>query len=90
MDVGVAILAALTDAGKYRFDMTFGAGDRLVHSAQRILRLVVIEFRNGANRLPRIRRMAVLARDIQVSVRTVRATRSLRTSYNGISGKSQK
>ena len=86
----MAILAALTNAGKYRFDMTFGTGDRLVHSAQRILRLVVIEFRNGANRLPRIRRVAVLAGDIQVSVRTVRAARSLRTSHNGTSGKCQK
>ena len=32
VDVGVAILAALADAGKYRLDVTLGALDRLVHT----------------------------------------------------------
>ena len=74
VDVGVAILAALSNAGKYRPDVTLGAGDRLMHSPQRIFGLIVVEFRNGADRPPRISGVAVLARYAQVSVWTVRAS----------------
>jgi hypothetical protein len=77
VDVGVAILTALSDIGEYRPDVTSGAGDGGVHAAQRIFRLVMIEFRNGADRLPCIRRVAVLAGDLQISVWTVRASRDL-------------
>ena len=64
MDVGVAVLAALSDIGEDGPDVTLGARDRGVHTPEWILGLVVIEFRDGADRLPGIRRVAVLARDV--------------------------
>lgn len=70
VNVGVAILAALSDVGEYRFHVALGTGHRLVHAAQGILRAIVIEFRNGPNWAPGVGSMAILARDAQVSVRT--------------------
>ena len=61
VDVGVAILAALSNIGEYRFDVTFSARDRCVHTSQWILCLVVIEFRDSADRSPCIRCVAILA-----------------------------
>lgn len=58
--------------------MALYAGHRLVHAAQRRARLVVIEFRNGPDRLPRVRRVAVLTGNVQISVRTVRTSGGLR------------
>ncbi len=49
-----------------------------MHAAQRIPGVIVIEFWNGADGPPRIRSVAVLARHIQVAMRTVR-TRGLRS-----------
>ena len=77
VDVGVAILAALSNICKYKFDVTLGAGDRLMHAAERIFCLVVVEFRNGTDWFPCVGRMAVLAGQAQVSVRTVRDLRGL-------------
>jgi hypothetical protein len=48
--------------------MTLRAAHAHVLSAQRVLRFVVIEFRERSNRLPAYRRMAVLAGNAQVSV----------------------
>ena len=70
VNVGVAILAVVADAGEYRPYMTLGAGHGFVHAAQGIFRLVVIEFWQGADRTPRLGGMTVLARNIQVSMRT--------------------
>ena len=64
VDVGVAILAALSNIGEYGFDVTFSTRDRCVHTSEWILRLVVIEFRDGADRLPCVRCVAVLAGDV--------------------------
>jgi len=52
VDVGVAILAALADVGEDRFHVTLRAGYGLVHSAQGIAGLVVIEFRNSPDWAP--------------------------------------
>src|SRR5579872_1978503 len=52
MDIGVAILASLADIAEYRLDVTLRATDRRVHTPKRISCLVVIEFRNGADRFP--------------------------------------
>jgi hypothetical protein len=71
MNVGVAILAGFSDAGEDGLHVTLRASDRSVHTAQRILRLVMVEFRNTANRLPCVRCVAVLAWNRQASVRTV-------------------
>lgn len=73
VDIGMAILAALSNVGKHGFDVALGAGDRGVHASQRVFRLIVVEFRNGADRPPGVGGVAVLARYVQVSVRAVRA-----------------
>lgn len=68
----MAILATVSDIGEDRFHVTLRTSQRLMHAAQRIPRLVVIKFGNSADGLPGIRRMAVLARDVEVSVGTMR------------------
>src|SRR5215472_1697113 len=89
VDVGVAILAVLSDIGEHWPDVTFGARNRCVHVPKRVLRLIMIEFRNSANRLPGFRCVAILAGDLQISVGTVRASRDLCQSDAGCSGKHQ-
>ncbi len=61
VDIGMAILAALSDVGKYGPDVTFRAGDRGMHTPEWILGLVVIKFWDGADRLPCVGSVAVLA-----------------------------
>lgn len=89
VDVGMAILAALSYIRENRLHVTLRAGDGLVHATQWISRLVVIEFRNGADRHPPVRGVTVLAWNIQVSVRTMRPTRNLRPGESRQSGKRQ-
>jgi hypothetical protein len=74
----VAILAALPHIREHRLHVTLDAGHALVHAAQGIARLIVIELRNCADRPPRIRSVTVLARNIQITVRTVRSSIGLR------------
>jgi hypothetical protein len=62
VDVGVAVLAALSYVGENGPDMAFGAWDGYVHAPQRIFGLVMIELWDRADRFPRIGRVAVLAR----------------------------
>ncbi len=52
MDVGVTIGASMTDVLENRLGMALRAGHALVHPAQRIPGLVVIELGNVADRLP--------------------------------------
>lgn len=80
VDVSMAVLAALSHTREYRLYVTLGACNGRVHAPQGILGLVVIEFRYGADRPPRARRMAVLTRNIQISVRTMSAKCVLRQS----------
>ncbi len=75
--VGVTILAALSNIGEHRLGMALDASHRLMHAPQRISRLIVIEFRNSTDWLPRTRCMTVLARKGQTSMRTMRAARCL-------------
>jgi hypothetical protein len=74
VDVRVTILAPLSNIGEDRLDMTFSAGHGRVHPAQWILGLVVIEFRDGADRFPGVRGVAVLAGYVQASMRAARAS----------------
>ena len=78
VDVGVAILASLANIVEHGLDVALCAGHGLVHAAQGISRLVVIELRNCADRSPGGRSVAVLARDIQIPVWAVGPTRNLR------------
>ena len=89
VDVRMAILAAVSDAGKYRLDVTLGAPDGFMQSPQRIFRLVVVEFRDGSYRPPRIGGVAILAGDVEVPVRTVCASSDLSPDSTG-SGNHQK
>jgi hypothetical protein len=87
VNIGVAVLAALTDVGENHLYVTLDASDAGVHAAQRIARLVVVELRNCPDRLPAIRGVAVLARDGQIAVWTTRAFGGLRTSASRERGK---
>ncbi len=87
VNIGVAVLAALPHVGEDRLHVALNAGDGLMHTAQRVARLVVIEFRNGSDRLPGVGRMAILARDIQVAMWAVRAFIGL--GFPGGAGKNQ-
>ena len=75
MHISVAIGAILADIGENRLDVTGRALHLLVHSAQRIFRFVVIEFRNRAHRLPGRGGMAVFAWNVEGG--TVGAVRDL-------------
>jgi hypothetical protein len=66
----VAIRARLAHVREYRLGMATGAGNLLVHAAQRIPRGVMIEFRNGSNGSPAGIRVAVFAGNIEGTVRT--------------------
>lgn len=74
MNVGVAVAAAGPRVREHGLGMALRAGNVLVHAPQRKAGFVVIEFRNGADRLPSHRGVAVLAGDVQVAVRTTRDT----------------
>lgn len=70
MNIGMAIGAMHASVREHRLRVTLCTTHAHVKAAQRIFRLVVIEFRNGADRLPANRGVAVLARDRQIAVRT--------------------
>jgi hypothetical protein len=87
VNIGVAVLAALTDIGENHLHVTLDASDAGVHAPQRIARLVVVELGNSADRPPAIRGVAVLAWDSQIAVWTVRAFGGLRLSASQERGK---
>ena len=89
VNVGMAVLTALSDIGEDGFDMASGACDRCVHAPKRIFSLVVIEFWKGADRFPRLGGVAVLAWYVQIPVRAVRAV-DLRPSHTESSNQRQK
>lgn len=70
VNVGVAVLAILTDVGKDWFAVALDALHFLVHAAKRILGLAVIELRHRADRAPTSRVVTVLARNRKRPVRT--------------------
>lgn len=90
VNVGMAILAAFSNVGENGPGMAFSTRNRLVQAAQRILRLIVIEFRNRANRSPCIGCVAILARNVEIAMRTVRPSSSLRADNTRSSGKPEK
>lgn len=70
VNVSVTILAILTNRGEDRFGVALRALHLFVHAAQRILGLIVVELRNCSDGTPACRGMAVLAGNIQGTVRT--------------------
>lgn len=73
VNVGVTILATLSNIGENRPDVTFSAAHGLMHAAQRVFGLVVIEFWSAADWFPRGRCVAVLARNAQGAVWIMRS-----------------
>ncbi len=75
VQVCVTILALPADIGEHGIDMAFLAEHLGVHAAQGICRLVVIELGILADGHPGGRRMAILARGFQRTVRVRRRHR---------------
>ena len=69
VNVRVAIRAILPDIREYRFDMALCAAHIFMHTAQRIICAVVIEFRNGANGAPTGGDMTIFTGDGEWTVR---------------------
>jgi len=70
VDIRVAIRAVLAHILENRLEVTLGAVNFFVHSAQRVSRGVVVEFRNSPNRCPTRARVAILTRNRKWTVRT--------------------
>lgn len=93
VNVGVAILAIVTNIGKYRVDVAFLAADVGMHAAKWKRSFAVIEFRLASNRPPRRNRVAFLARNLQWAMGTLRLGGSMRLllrQYNGSELRQQK
>jgi hypothetical protein len=73
VNVGVTIRTILSHVAEDRMGMTLVAGYARVHASKRVVRLIVVEFKNGTNRGPAVGRVAILARDCQWSVRIGRS-----------------
>lgn len=71
MNIGMAVLAARAHIAENRFDVALRTSHILVHTAQRIACLVVIELGNGADRLPSLCSVAVLTGNVQVAMWTI-------------------
>ena len=87
VNVGMAVLAALSNVAEHRFYVALSAGDGLVHAAQRVARPVVIEFWNRSDRRPPACCMAILTRNSEVPVRTASSARYLRLPRTWVRGK---
>ncbi len=80
VDVGVAVGALVADIGEYHLGVAVRTGDALVQPAQGKFGLIVVELGHRADRLPSVDRMAILTRDVQITVRASRVIRRLRRS----------
>jgi hypothetical protein len=74
VNVRVAVLASLSYICENWLHVALDASDSLVHAAQGVARLIVIEFRDRTDRPPSLRRVAVLAGNVQIPMRTVRTS----------------
>lgn len=85
MNIGVAVGAILADVSEHRLNVALGASNLVMHAAQGIVGLAVIEFRDGSDRLPTGVSVAIFAGDRERSVRT--ACRVPLSSGNGCCGR---
>jgi hypothetical protein len=72
VNVSVAVCAFCAHVGEYQLGVALRARHALVHTAQRIAGLVVIELRHIADWFPSAESMAILAGDIQRPMRAAR------------------
>jgi len=70
VNVGVAIGALFSNVGENGFGVASGAGNFFVHAAKRVPRGIVIEFRNRPDGGPTRVGVAILAGNVQGTVRT--------------------
>ena len=70
VNVRMAIGAVLSNVGENRFCVASRAGNFFVHAAKGVFRSVVVEFGYGANGGPACVRVAILARNVEGTVRT--------------------
>ncbi len=75
--IGMAVGALVSNIAENWFGMALRTGDILVHAAQRIAGLIVVELGDRPDRLPTQRRMTVLTGDVQISVRAPRLSRHI-------------
>jgi len=75
VNVGMAVCTFLAHIRKHQFYVALRARHFFMHPAQRVARLVVVKFRDAANRLPAQRGMAVFAGSVKGG--PVRITRNL-------------
>ena len=73
MDIGMTIGATRTNVGKYHLCVAVRTGHPFMEAAQGKPGLVMVEFRDGADRLPTVHRVAVLAGLVQATVGTARS-----------------
>lgn len=78
MNVSVAVGALVAHIREHHLDVATGAGYALVHPTQCELRLVVVELGDGADRLPAVYGMAILAREVESAVGTMGVRGGLR------------
>jgi len=71
VNVGVAVGALVADIGENHFGVASGASYALMHAAQGEFRQIVVELRHGADRLPSVNGVAVLAGEIQIAMRAM-------------------
>ena len=83
MNIGMAISAFLSHVSEYKFYVTLRARDLGVHPAQRVGSLVVVEIRNGADRLPVDAGVARLAGQVERAVGATRGGAILRSLLPG-------
>lgn len=76
VNIGVAIRALRAYICEHRLGVALRAGDALMHPAQGKTGLVVVEFRDTSNRFPPALGVAILAGNIQRSVRAAGHCRS--------------
>jgi len=76
MEIGVAVPALRAGVGENRFRVTLRAREVLVHSRKGKAGFSMIKFRNSAYRFPSENRVAILAANVQIAVRTARCGRA--------------
>lgn len=89
VNVGMAIRTLGSHIGKDRLGVALGTSHRLVHAAQRVAGPVVIKFRDCPNRFPAQGCMAILAGQVQISMRTPGLRVGLALSADGGSHRQQ-
>jgi hypothetical protein len=73
MNIGVAVLAACAHVAEHRLHVALRAPHILVKTAQRVVSMVVIEFRNSPDRPPALRGVTVLTGNVQTAMWAMRS-----------------